>query len=180
MAVVTDIVIVICIVIGAGIGFKKGLIWQIVAIIGLVVGFNIARHLYMYVAEKYIDLMTSSFTTAKIIAFIGIWVIISLIFSFAGMLLTKIFDAALLGCFNRSLGAALGIVKYMLLIGIVIHALDYFDIENRVLSRNKKEASLFYYPLKTCVGRFFPVITKLREKVIIEQEDQKSATDGKA
>jgi membrane protein required for colicin V production len=173
---ITDIIILACLVAGAGIGFKKGLVWQAITIAGLVLGFIVAKYLYIYVAEKYISSVTDSFTAAQIIAFIGIWIFIPLVFSFVGVLLTKVVDVVALGCFNRLLGAAFGIVKYMFLIGAVICVLDYFDVRHRVLSREKKEASLFYYPLKTFAGKVFPVIIGLKEKDIRKQKDNEGIT----
>ncbi|KAA6332928.1 hypothetical protein EZS27_018608 [termite gut metagenome] len=178
---VTDIVILICIVIGAGAGFTKGLIGQVAAILGLVLGFIIARHLYQYVAEEYVYPVTNSPTTAQIIAFIGIWILIPIAFSLVGSLLTKVIDAASLGCFNRILGAVLGAIMYIVIIGTLIHALDYFDTGNRLLNKNKKEASTFYYPLKDFVGTVFPIIkTVFKEKVIFEQQQDNEDSTRRA
>jgi membrane protein required for colicin V production len=175
---VTDIVILICIVIGVGVGFTKGLIGQAAAILGLILGFIVAKHLYQYVAEEYIYPVTNTPTTAQIIAFIGIWIIIPIAFSLVGTLLTKVINAASLGCFNRILGAVLGAIMYTFLIGVVIHTLDYFDTKNYWLSKSKKEASTFYYPLKDFVGTVFSVIkTVLEGDVIFEpQQDNEDST----
>jgi membrane protein required for colicin V production len=162
---------------GAGIGFKKGLIWQAITIVGLVLGFIVAKYLYIYVAEEYISSVTNSFTVAQIIAFVGIWICIPLVFSLVGLLLTKVVDVISLGCFNRLLGAVLGAVKYMFFIGVVIYALDYFDTRHCVLSLEKKEASLFYYPLKTFAGKVFPVIIGFKEKDIRKQKDNEGTTN---
>jgi membrane protein required for colicin V production len=168
---VTDIVILICIVIGAGVGFTKGLIGQALAILGLILGFIVAKHLYQYVANEYIYSVTNSHTTAQIIAFTGIWIIIPIAFSLAGTLLTKVINAASLGCFNRILGAVLGVIMYIFLIGGVIHALDYFDTNSRLLNKSRKETSAFYYPLKDFVGTVFPVLkTVFKGNVIFEQQ----------
>jgi membrane protein required for colicin V production len=177
---ITDIIILVCMVVGAGIGFKKGLVWQAITIVGLVLGFIVAKYLYLYVAEKYISPVTDSFTVAQIFAFVGIWIFIPLVFSLVGLLLTKVVDVVSLGCFNRLLGAALGVVKYMFFIGVVIYVLDYFDTRNHVISREKKEASLFYYPLKAFAGKVFPVIIGLKEKDIMEQKDNEGTTNKRA
>jgi membrane protein required for colicin V production len=168
---VIDIVIVICIVIGAGAGFAKGLIGQAAAIVGLVLGFIVAGHLYHHVAEEYVYPITQlPPTTAQITAFVGIWIIILIALSLVGALLTRVINAVALGCFNRILGAALGAIMYFFIIGVGLHALDYFDTKSSWLSKSKKEASAFYYPLKDFVGTVFPVIkTVFQGKVIFEQ-----------
>ncbi|KAA6321480.1 hypothetical protein EZS27_028874 [termite gut metagenome] len=169
---VIDIVVLVCVLAGGMIGLKKGLIWQIATILGLILGFTIAKHLYAYIAEKYISSLTNSLTTAQIIAFIAIWLLVPIVFSLAGALLTRIINAASLGCFNRSLGAVLGIVKYMFLIGVIIHVLDYFDSGNHIISQNKKDTSAFYYPLKEFAGMIFPAIKELKQRTIFEQQDE--------
>ncbi|KAA6334281.1 hypothetical protein EZS27_017389 [termite gut metagenome] len=170
---ITDIVILICIVVGAGAGFAKGLIGQVAAILGLILGFFIAKHLYQYVAEAYIYPITNSPTTAQIIAFVGIWIIIPIIFSLVGGLLTKVINAVSLGCFNRILGAVLGAIMYIFLIGVVIHALDYLDTGDRFLSKSKKETSVFYYPLKDFASTVFPVI-----KTVFKHGSTFNSTEG--
>jgi membrane protein required for colicin V production len=167
----TDIIIVICIVGGTFIGLAKGLIWQAATILGLVVGFIVAKHLYPHLAEK-ISLITDSPTMVQIIAFIGIWLMVPIVFSLISALLTKIVDAASLGCFNRLLGGVLGMIKYIFFIGIIIHVFDYFDTENRLLSLEKKEASVLYYPLKEFASSVFPAIKEINGKTIFEQEDE--------
>ncbi|KAA6350806.1 hypothetical protein EZS27_001794 [termite gut metagenome] len=169
---VIDIVVLVCIIVGGIIGLKKGLVWQVATILGLILGFTIAKHLYAYIAEKYVSSITNSLTIAQIIAFIAIWLIVPIVFSLAGALLTKIINAASLGCFNRSLGAVLGVIKYMFLIGVMIHILDRFDSGNHIISQNKKDTSAFYYPLKTFTGMIFPAIKELKQKTIFEQQDE--------
>ncbi|KAA6342631.1 hypothetical protein EZS27_009632 [termite gut metagenome] len=169
---VIDSVVLVCIIVGGIIGLKKGLIWQVATILGLIVGFTVAKHLYAYIAEKYVSSLTNSLTIAQIIVFIGIWLIVPIVFSLAGALLTKIINAALLGCFNCALGAVLGVVKYVFLIGIMVHILDHFDSGNHIISQNKKDTSVFYYPLKKFAGIIFPTIKELKQKTIFEQQDE--------
>jgi membrane protein required for colicin V production len=157
---------------GGIIGLKKGLIWQVATILGLIVGFTVAKHLYAYIAEKYISSIANSLTIAQIVVFIGIWLIVPIVFSLAGALLTKIINAALLGCFNRALGAVLGVVKYTFLIGVMIHILDQFDSGNHIIPQNKKDTSTFYYPLKEFAGMILPAIKELKQRTIFEQQDE--------
>lgn len=151
-----DIILLIIIGIGAISGFMKGFFRQFASILGLIVGLIAAKLLYASVAEKIYHTVTDSMTTAQVISFIGIWLIVPLIFSIVANLLTKAFEAVSLGWFNRLCGAALGATKYLLVLMLVIYAIEYLDPDSKFLIKTKKEDSTLYLPISTLGQIFFP------------------------
>lgn len=162
-----DIIIIAAIGLGAFRGFLRGFIRQLASIAGLVVGFLAARALYLIVAERIsLYIPDTSMTVVQAIAFIGIWIIIPLLFTLIAAFFTRAAEALSLGGFNRVLGMFLGAVKWVLIIGLLINVLEYMDAGNSLIGQTKKEASMLYYPIKDIISSFFPVAKEITNEYI--------------
>ncbi len=104
---VIDIIILVLLLAGAVMGFRKGFIKQLAALAGLFVGLLAAKALYSVVGEKLIGTVTSNPTFAHILAFVLIWIVVPIVFTMVASLLTKALEVIALGWLNRLLGAAL-------------------------------------------------------------------------
>lgn len=161
-----DIIILIIVSAGAIIGLFKGFIRQLATIAGLIIGLIAAKALYLSLAEKLCPTITDSMTVAQIISFVLIWLAVPLAFTLVAMLFSKAMDAISLGWINRLLGMGLGILKYIILIGLLMNVLDFVDPDNRLISGTNKKESVLYYPIKDFVGMFFPAVQKVTQQYI--------------
>ena len=161
-----DIIIVALVGLGVIMGLMKGFVRQMASIVGLVAGLLVARALFGTVAEWLAPALGTSVTIAQILAFVLIWVAVPLGFAFVASLLTKALDAVHLGWLNCWLGSGLGALKYMILIGLAIHVIEYMDPEDEVISQTKKKESVLYYPMKDLSSVFFPVFKNVTEQLI--------------
>lgn len=161
-----DIIIIVVFLLGAVLGLMKGFVKQLASLVGLIVGLLAAKMLYMPLAEKISGTLTDSMTFAQIIAFIAIWVAVPLACAIVASIFTKAMEVVKLGWLNRWLGAGLGALKYLLIASLFIGVLEYIDADNRILSRESKEDSAFYYPLKDFAGIFLPVAKELTHEII--------------
>ncbi len=166
----TTIDIILLVVIAAGVltGFSKGAIRQLASILGLIVGLFAAKTLYASVAEKISPLVDGSMTTAHIISFAAIWIIVPLLFIFVASLVTKAMEVIHLGWLNRLIGALLGGLKYLLLASIVLVLIEYIDPDNTLIDKTKKESSVLYYPMQKVAVIFFPAAKKVTQQYINE------------
>ena len=164
----TTIDIIILVVIGVGViqGLMKGFVKQLVSIVGLIAGLLVARALFASVAEKLAPVLGTSTVIAQILAFVLIWVAVPLGFVLVGSFLTKALDAVRLGWLNRWLGSGLGALKYMILIGLAIHVLEYIDPKDEMIDATKKQESVLYYSIRDLSGIFFPVFKNVTEQLI--------------
>lgn len=161
-----DIIILAMIGVGVIMGLIKGFVKQMASIVGLIAGLLMARALFGIVAERLAPVLGTSTTVAQVLAFILIWIAVPLGFAFVASLLTKALDAVHLGWLNRWLGSGLGALKYMILIGLAIHVIEYIDPNNEMIKCNKKEGIsviLFYEGL---VRYLFPVFKNVTEQLI--------------
>jgi len=154
-----DLIILGVCVVGFVIGCFKGFFKQLASLAGLVVGLFVARLLYAQLAEKLCHTLTDSMTVAQVVAFIAIWVAVPLLFTLAAALLSKAMEVIKLGWINRLFGGLLGLAKYVLLVGLFICVIEFIDSHNILISKQFKESSLFYYPVKDTATLLFHMVT---------------------
>lgn len=171
---IIDIILIILLASGALSGLSRGFFKELAGIAGLIIGLIVARELYLSLAEQVAPFFQTSITVAQVISFIAIWLIVPIGFSIIASILTRAFRAIALGWLNHLAGAILGLVKSVLIIGLLIWVVDYLDTDSNMISKTKKEESLLYYPIKSFVGGiFFPIMKKMIEKNPVEEKDIK-------
>lgn len=150
-----DIIIAALLVIGLIGGLRDGVVKQVAGLAGLIGGLLIGRAFYVPVGEWLAAVFGMSAEVAHITAFILILIVVPLLFSLAGWLVSKILHAICLGWINRLLGGAVGILKSALLVGVIITGIEFFDKGDELISEPNKEASVFYYPIHQATDIFF-------------------------
>ena len=153
-----DIIISVLLVIGLISGLRDGLVKQVAGLAGLIGGLLLGRAFYMPLGEWLASVLGFSDEAARITAFILILVIVPLLFSLVGWLVSKLLKAICLGWINRLLGGLVGVLKFALLAGVLITGIELFDKHDAIVSEAKKEASIFYYPIYDATSFFFDEI----------------------
>lgn len=151
---------------GAVLGFSKGFIRQLASIVGLIAGLFIARALFASVGERLAEELGTPLTFAQVVAFILIWLVVPIVFLFLASALTRVIDIVKLGFVNRMLGAGLGALKYMLLVGIAIHFIEFVDSKDNLIKSTVKQESVLYYPMEDFSDIFYPTIKNVTEQLI--------------
>ena len=150
-----DIIISVLLVIGLISGLRDGLVKQVAGLAGLIGGLLLGRAFYMPVGQWLGTTFGISAEAAHITAFILILIVVPLLFSLVGWLVSKILSAICLGWINRILGGLVGVLKFALFAGIVITGIEFFDKHDTLVSEKKKEASALYYPIYDATSIFF-------------------------
>ena len=150
-----DIIISALLLIGLISGLRDGLVKQIASLAGVIGGLLLGRSFYMPVGEWLIDVLGFSSEAAYVTAFILILIVVPLLFSLVGWLVSKLLSAICLGWINRLLGGLVGVLKFALLAGVIITGVEFFDKRDALLSAEAKETSALYYPIYHATGVFF-------------------------
>lgn len=150
-----DIIICVLPVIGLINGLRDGLVKQIASLAGLICGLLLGRTFYIPVGGWLATTFSISTEAAHITAFILILIIVPLLFSLVGWLVSKLLHAICLGWINRLLGGLVGVLKFALLAGVIITGIEFFDRHNTFIAKEKKEASVLYYPIYEATSIFF-------------------------
>jgi len=176
---ILDIIVLVLLVIGLITGMKDGLVKRVLGLVGLVAGLIIGKKIYLSVAEKLMPFLGMSEKTTQIIAFALILIIVPLIFSLIAWLIGNMLKTAGLGWVNRLLGGIIGIITNALFVGLIFVGIESFDTHEVMLSKEKKEASLFFYPLYQSTGLLIKdVRTQIERWKEAHAEDAEDAEDA--
>ncbi len=152
---IIDIIISTLLVVGLLMGLVKGLVKQVASLAGLVCGLLVGRAFYMPVGGFFVKIFKLSVEASHITAFVLILILVPLLFSLVGWLLSKLLSAISLGWINRLLGGLVGVLKFALLAGVIITGIEIFDQRDSLIAKEQKEASVLYYPIYDATGIFF-------------------------
>jgi membrane protein required for colicin V production len=143
---IIDLFILIPLIYGGYIGFKKGLIIEIASLVALAAG--------VYLGMKFSDLISEWINAAmdnpspyvNLIAFSIVFLgVIILVFFFAKILERGI-NLALLSPLNKILGAVFGTAKLALGVGIILIIMDGYSEQSTQFIESQREDSLLYEP----------------------------------
>jgi membrane protein required for colicin V production len=127
-----DIVIIILLIISAISGLISGFIKSAFSLAGLLGGIFLAGR--YYVAFSGLFGFINNDNTARIVAFIIIFVAVMIVATILGIVFTKIISAVLLGWINRLLGAALGVLLGAIFIGALLAILVKYTGSNSIIT----------------------------------------------
>ena len=170
-----DIIFGIILLLGFIQGFKKGLFVELASLVGLIAAVYGAIH-FSHIAANWLAERTS--WTEKVInlaAFAITFVIIVLIVSLAGKLLTKIANFAMLGIINKMAGAAFAVIKYAFLLSVVIMFLNEANERIGFVSEKAMEESILFSPVKSIAPSLLPsILEKAKEENIYNPDKEEN------
>lgn len=140
-----NILILIVLLVGAIVGLCQGALKQVANFIGVMAGIVLAIALYDKFGHYLAAATGADESFGCIIAFIIIVIVVPVALGLLASLLTKVVEAVHLGCVNRIIGAAIGMVSYGLLMSVAFNIMD-FAMSNGGLHPEKLEqrSELFY------------------------------------
>ncbi|EDP96685.1 CvpA family protein [Kordia algicida OT-1] len=156
-------------------GLMKGLFVEVASLVALIAGMYGAIHFSYYAG----DFLKESFETwdekyINLAAFAITFIIILVLITLAGKLLTKIADFAALGILNKLLGGAFGGLKMAVIAGAVLIFFDKTNNTMEFVEKEKIEASVLYEPVKEIGGFVFAfVLEETNTDIDLEEEKQR-------
>lgn len=142
-----DIILLIPLVFGAIMGFKKGLLIEVIGIVAFVLaiiaGFKLME-VGITILSEYIDGYSE---LLPFISFIVIFLAIILLINMLGKLLKKMIDMTILGGFDRAAGAVVGLLKWAIGVSILLWLCLSFGVE-----LPGQEEELILYPFLAELG----------------------------
>jgi membrane protein required for colicin V production len=139
-----DIVLVLLLVFAFYKGFKNGLLIEVASIIALIAGLYCAFHFSDLAAVFIADKLDWNETNINITAFVITFVAVLIGVNLLGKILTKMIQVLLLGMVNKLLGGAFGLLKSLIILGVLMVFLDERIGISSWISDQTKEESLFF------------------------------------
>lgn len=155
-----DIILGILLLWGLVRGFMKGLFVSLASLIALVAGIYIAIHFSHIIGEylqQYVDWQEG---VMKLAAFAITFLLVVILISLAGKLLTKIADYAALGIVNKLLGAVFGVLKFAFIASVVLMFVDAVNQKVTFIKQETLNSSILYTPVRTLAPAVLPNILK--------------------
>ncbi len=153
-----DFILLVPILIGAWKGFKKGFIIEIFTLLALFAGIYGAIHFTDYIAEILKENLSMDSEYLPVIAFIVTFLLVGAMVYFLGKMLEKAISLVALSTANKFAGLLFGATKMLIVSGVIVVVLESIDEKGNIISRDLKNDSLMYEPLKKMAYTSLPAI----------------------
>ena len=137
-------------------GYRKGIIIGLATIAALIAGIYVAVHFSNYLDATLVEHLHPSRKWLPILSFTITFLVVVILVILTAKLTEKLVDLVGMGFFNHLGGAALGLVKGVILISILIFIFTSIDSKGRWLKEKDRKASYFYGK----VAGIFPKLMK--------------------
>lgn len=139
-----DIILIVALFIGFVIGYFKGIIRQLTFGAGIIIGLLQAILFYPVAAEKIQTATAWNIILCNVLAFVGIIIIIVLVFKICGWLLSTLLRAIFLGFIDKILGGLFSCVIACFLVVGTVNIVNKFMPEIEITNKTTQEQSLLY------------------------------------
>jgi membrane protein required for colicin V production len=163
---VIDIIILVPIAFFAYRGFTKGFFISVAMLAGLLLGFYAAINFSEFMANFLTNKLNLASNNIKFIAYITTFVLVVVLVYLIGQLLSGVARTAGLGLVNRLGGAALGIVKALIIVSTFLLLLAKIDPKAHLVSQKTRDESISFKPVLSIAPAIYPILQKYADRVI--------------
>jgi membrane protein required for colicin V production len=142
-----DLIILIPIALGFVFGLFKGLIKELASLSAIVLGIYGAKAFAPSLSRFLIYSFSFSTQTALPVAYIILFVVISVVLLIVAKSLDKFFDSIALGGLNKLLGGFFAAFKYALIVSVLLNIFDALDNRFPIIKPKSKTESIGYKPI---------------------------------
>lgn len=159
-----DFIIAIPLVWGAYRGFKRGLIFEALMIIGLIIGLYAAFKFSGLVQGLIKNFVSENSVVLPVISFVLIFAAVLAVMILLARLLESILKIASLNIFNKIAGALLGILKFGLVTSIMLWSFKTLEPHWDFISSDLKSKSLLYEPVLKTSAYVTPALDDIKKE----------------
>ncbi|MFC2124950.1 CvpA family protein [Bacteroidota bacterium] len=164
-----DIILLIPLLFGGYLGYKKGLILELIGILALILAiigsFKLLNETIRFLSGYFPEYSNM----VPFIAFLGLFIIILVLVSLLGRFLKKIIDLTILGSVDNLLGAILGVFKWAFLMSVILWLFSQINVS---VPADLAEGSFLYEKIESLapmvgdlIAAVFPFTGDLFESV---------------
>lgn len=157
---ILDIILAALLLFGLVRGFMKGFFVEVAGLAALALGLYGAIHFSHYASSYLENSVSWNEKHIQIASFAITFLVIIILVSLIGKLLTKIADVAALGLFNKFIGGLFGAAKIGLILSVVLVVFSKLNRTIPFLTEEQLNESVLYKPVKGIVPLIFPNIVQ--------------------
>ena len=159
-----DYLLLLPLVYGLYRGFTKGLIIELASLVALIAGVYGAMYLSSFTFE-YLSAFVEIETTYLQLASYGLtFLLIVLVITLTGKILTMLVKMVALGIVNRMMGAIFGGLKALLILSVLVLFFDRLNNQFGIVKDEVLNASVLYSPILTQTQNIYPNVLEEFEK----------------
>jgi len=125
-------------------GFRKGLIFELSSLVGLLVGIYCSIRFSKYVGT----LIGIEGEYSILVAFFVTFIAVYLLSLFLGKCIEGLIKLMKMGVLNNILGSVFGLLKCVCVLSVVMYYVVLIDIDNVIITNKTREQSMFYQPIE--------------------------------
>lgn len=167
-----DIILSLVLLYGLVRGFFRGLLTELASLVGIVAGIYGAVHFSHFLGDflaKYVDWQQQY---VNLVSFAITFVIIVVLVSLVGKMLTKVAAFAALGLVNKFLGAVFGILKSAFVASVIIMFFKATNESIELVEEDTLEGSILYAPVESIAPIILPsIIKQVQERDLLDKEE---------
>ena len=169
-----DIVLGVFLLLGLYKGIKNGLLIEVASLVALVLGVYGAIHFSFYAAAYLDERVDWEPATLNLLAFAITFLVIVLIITLAGKLLTKLAKLIMLGILNSILGGLFGILKVAFILSVILMFISSIAERLNFIDEETKESSVLYMMVQPLAPTLLPNILKEVDAIRTDQNPEES------
>ncbi len=159
-----DVIIAIPLLWGAYRGFKRGLIFEALMIIGLIIGLYAAFKFSSLVQGLLKNVVSENSAILPFLSFALVFAAVLLVMILFAKFLEGILKIASLNLFNQIAGALLGIFKFGLVVSVVLWSFKALEPHWDFISSDMKNKSLLYEPVLKTTSFITPALEDIKKE----------------
>lgn len=153
-----DILVAIALLMAFFNGLQKGLVVQLVSLVGLILAIFFAGQLAKNILPWILEVSELSLNVASVISYIAAFALIMVVVSLIGSAIQKLIDAVHLSFLNKLLGAVISLGISTVILSLILNLVLMLDPQEKIIKRNIKENSFFYEKIKRVVPAIVPYL----------------------
>lgn len=149
-------------------GFKRGIIFELAMLAGVVAGCYLAIHL----AKTVSGMIGIKGEASVLVAFLIIFVAVVVGAFFLGKCVENLVKLVKVGILNKLLGAVLGMLKCVCILSVLTSFILMADPHGHIITQNTREGSVLFNP----VNKVGTTLTSQLRIYVVQKRAERSAT----
>ena len=176
---IVDIVLGLILLYGLIRGFFRGFFAELASLLAFIVGIYVAVYFSYIISNILAEWVSWNIQFVHLIGFAITFLIVVLIISIIGKVLTTAANFAFLGIINKLLGAAFGFIKVAFIASVVIMLLNATNDEMNLVEEETLEQSKLYGPIEVIAPAIIPsILQEIKELDFIDEEQDETPSNN--
>ena len=159
-----DLIIAIPLLWGAYQGYKKGLVFMVLMIIGMILGLYVAFKFSGLIVDMLAEHIHASRAALPYIAFAIVFAAIVLLVIFLAKFLEAILKSASLTPVNKVAGSVLGLAKWALIVSVILWLFKSLEHSVTIIPKKAEKQSMTYDFVLKFSTFITPTIEEIKKK----------------